>query len=258
MRTGLRATSTFATVVAMLFGFAVMAPASHAAEICWIAGNGAVICQDDGSGGVPPTPAPGDGGETLMPIPDPAPGPGRSPFKDVATSNMFYGEISWAVGRGITTGWSDKTFRPLEATTREAVAAFLYRLAGSPEYTAPKTPRFKDVPRSHPFYTEISWLAEEDISTGWSDRTFRPGLTTNRDAMATFLYRMAGEPKYVAAEASPFRDINQGTLYYKEMSWLADYGISTGWEDNTFRPLTTTNRDAMAAFLFRFHFRFLL
>ena len=29
--------------------------------------------------------------------------------------------------QGITTGWPDGTFRPGEATSREAMAAFLYR-----------------------------------------------------------------------------------------------------------------------------------
>ena len=37
--------------------------------------------------------------------------PTQSPFKDVTPDNPFYKEIIWAHNVGITTGWSDGTFR---------------------------------------------------------------------------------------------------------------------------------------------------
>jgi len=36
---------------------------------------------------------------------------------------------------------------------------------------------------------EIAWLADRKISTGWPDKTYRPGNAINRDAMAAFIYR---------------------------------------------------------------------
>ena len=60
---------------------------------------------------------------------------------DVATTNQFYKEIAWLHSSGISTGWArgDGTFefRPLAPIARDAMAAFLYRAAGSPEFTAP-------------------------------------------------------------------------------------------------------------------------
>ena len=41
--------------------------------------------------------------------------------------SAFYKEIHWMNAQGITTGWSDGTFRPLDQTHRDAMAAFLYR-----------------------------------------------------------------------------------------------------------------------------------
>ncbi|MBP2269195.1 hypothetical protein J3A64_004735 [Pseudarthrobacter sp. PvP004] len=45
--------------------------------------------------------------------------------------------------------------------------------------------------------------------------------------------------------------------FYKEMAWLASMGISTGWTEangsRSYRALTTVNRDAMAAFMYRFN-----
>lgn len=110
-------------------------------------------------------------------------------FVDVQPDNMFYKEINWLATRGITNGWSDSTFRPADSVERGAMAAFFYRMAGSPQYTAPSTSRFSDVATDHPFYKEISWLAEQNITTGWDNGTFRPSNPIARDAMAAFLYR---------------------------------------------------------------------
>ena len=90
--------------------------------------------------------------------------------------------------RGITTGYSDGTFRPDASVSREAMAAFFYRFAGSPAHNA-GSQRFRDVPVSSPFYKEVSWLAARGITTGWSDGTFRPGEAIHRDAMAAFIQR---------------------------------------------------------------------
>ena len=47
-------------------------------------------------------------------------------------------------------------------------------------------------------------------------------------------------------------DVKPTDPYYKEITWLGSTGISTGWDDGTFRPWEPINRDAMAAFLYRF------
>lgn len=114
---------------------------------------------------------------------------GTSCFSDM-TFNLDYNRaICWAAARGISTGWPDGTFRPYENVARDAVAAFLYRYAGSPAYSPPGASPFSDVSTSNMFYKEISWLASRQISTGWPDGTFRPLLHVARDAMAAFLYR---------------------------------------------------------------------
>jgi hypothetical protein len=189
--------------------------------------------------------------------------PITSPFADVATAQQFYPEMAWMADRGISTGWtlSDGTslYKPFEAVNRDAMAAFLYRLAGSPAYTAPPVSPFKDVATTQKFYKEMAWLAEHEISTGWAHsdgtRSYRPFEAVNRDAMAAFLYRLAGSPAYTAPPVSPFKDVATTQKFYQEMAWLAEHEISTGWahSDGTrsYRPLDHVKRDAMAAFLFR-------
>ena len=178
-------------------------------------------------------------------------------FKDVPADYPFVNDINWLAQRRITTGYPDGTFRPNGSVERGAMAAFFYRMAGSPQFTAPSTPSFKDVPRDHPFYKEIEWMRARGITTGWSDGTFRPNDAVNRDAMAAFFYRYAGSPAYSAPSMSPFSDVSTGSQFYREIAWLADQRITTGWPDGSFRPVQPIERGAMAAFLHRYNVRVL-
>ncbi|MDN5631200.1 S8 family serine peptidase [Kocuria sp.] len=173
-------------------------------------------------------------------------------FKDVPKNYVFHSEISWLASKGITKGWPDGTFRPTQPVQRDQMAAFLYRMAGSPQYTPPTKSPFKDVPTNHVFYKEISWLSEQGITKGWSDGTFRPTQKISREQMAAFFYRMAGSPSYTAPKVSPFKDVRTTDVFYKEISWMNGQGIAKGWSDGTFRPGQAVQRDQMAAFLFRY------
>jgi hypothetical protein len=173
-------------------------------------------------------------------------------FFDVSLANQFIAEITWLAVRGVSRGYDDGSFRPIAPVGRDAMAAFLYRFAGEPAFTPPLTPSFSDVPRSNQFYKEIEWLRSTGITTGFPDGTYRPLGTVARDAMAAFLYRAAGEPSYTPPPVSPFIDVPTTSQFYKEVAWLAEQGISTGFPDSTFRSLASVNRDAMAAFLFRY------
>ncbi len=193
---------------------------------------------------------------------------GKPPFVDVPVGTLFHDEIFWMASRGISTGWvgadGTSTYGPLRPVNRDAMAAFMYRLAGSPDYTPPKKSPFADVAPNSQFYKEIAWLDSEGISTGWVEangsRTYRPLQPVNRDAMAAFMYRFAGSPSYNAPGQSPFTDVARNNQFYREISWLASTGISTGWKEASgkaaFRPVTPINRDAMAAFMYRFDARF--
>ncbi|MDO5533271.1 MAG: peptidoglycan DD-metalloendopeptidase family protein [Propionibacteriaceae bacterium] len=181
----------------------------------------------------------------------------RRVFTDVVTTNQFVKEVEWLNAVSISTGYSDGTYRPLHYVERGAMAAFLYRMAGSPSFTPPGEPTFADVPRHHMFYPQIEWLANVRVTTGWVEdhqRWFRPESPIARDAMAAFLYRFAGEPAFRAPATSPFVDVAAQQMFHKEMSWLSHSKLATGWEADggrAFRPAESIKRDAMAAFLFR-------
>ncbi|GMA33397.1 GH92 family glycosyl hydrolase [Litorihabitans aurantiacus] len=193
--------------------------------------------------------------------------PTSSPFADVPVENMFFEEIAWAFSAGITTGWPEAdgtvTYRPLAKINRDAMAAFLFRLAEVENYDAPTVSPFTDVSTDNQFYREIAWLHEQEISTGWvqadGSAQFRPLEPINRDAMAAFLYRLAetaGPVEHDVPAVSPFLDVAPTDQFYAEITWLAENGVTTGWVGNDgsaqYEPLMPIARDAMAAFVYRF------
>jgi hypothetical protein len=191
-------------------------------------------------------------------------------FADVPHLTPFETEINWLASREISTGWPEpdgtKTYRPLTPVSRDAMAAFLHRLAGKPDFWPPPVSPFADLAPTDTFFKEIIWLTARNISTGWDEgngiRTYRPGQPVSRDAMAAFMYRLADRPAFTPPDTSPFTDVSKDNVYYHEITWLAAQDISTGWPEadgtKTFRPGQPVNRDAMAAFIYRFNTKFSL
>ena len=183
-------------------------------------------------------------------------------FADVAPSHPFYADIAWMRHTYVSTGWTTSTglvYRPSQAVTREAMAAFLYRAAGSPEFTPPAVSPFVDVSTGHPFYKAIAWMAASGISTGTTTASgayYKPGDPVSRDAMAAFLYRAAGSPAFTPPAASPFVDVSTGHPFYAAIAWMKTSGVSTGTVTASgayYKPADAVSREAMAAFIYRFY-----
>ena len=200
--------------------------------------------------------------DEVYPSEDSDPEPTEWTFDDADSSVKHSDDINWLASAGVSTGWLEsdgsRTFRPYQDVARADMAAFLYRLAGSPEYMEPATSPFKDVDSSTPHYKEICWLASTGISEGWKvsgGSEFRPYAAVARCDMAAFLYRLAASPSYVSS-GTPFIDCSKNTPHYKEICWLASTGVSAGWDvadGKEFRPYGNVARADMAAFLRRMH-----
>lgn len=97
-------------------------------------------------------------------------------FCDVDRLTPHAKEIWWLASTGISEGWLDsdgsRTFRGMSPVTRQDMAAFLYRLAGTPNRDLDTDGAFiysyfRDVNWSTPHAEDIWWLAMKKISTGW-------------------------------------------------------------------------------------------
>lgn len=110
-------------------------------------------------------------------------------FTDVQPGHKFYREIMWMKAAGLSKGYANGSYRPSTTLSRAAMAAFMYRQAGTPA-VYPKN-RFSDVGPSHQFYREIEWMRAVGITTGNADGTYRPNDPVTREAMAAFMYRQS-------------------------------------------------------------------
>ncbi|MFT4232254.1 MAG: S-layer homology domain-containing protein [Leucobacter sp.] len=184
----------------------------------------------------------------------------HAPFIDVQPGSKFFSEIQWMSESGVTTGSSTPAglaYLPKSGVTREAMAAFLYRLYAPAGYRPAGPSPFVDVPAGHRFALEISWMRDAGISTGTSTSRgleYRPKDPVSREAMAAFLYRLKGNGASAPATGSPFVDVPRSHRFFREISWMRSAGISTGTSTPNgpvYQPKDAVSREAMAAFLYR-------
>ncbi|MEM8706918.1 MAG: S-layer homology domain-containing protein, partial [Actinomycetota bacterium] len=170
-----------------------------------------------------------------------------SPFDDVPAGVWYSDAVEWLADSGITTGTSPNTFSPGDPVTRAQMAAFIARFLQSEG--DPGAHGFSDVPAGSYYDAAVTLLAERGITTGTSATTYSPGDPVTRAQMATFLWRLEGEP--VATTDDPFTDNPAGTFYYEAVRWLVEAGITTGTSATTYSPGNIVNRAQMATFLWR-------
>lgn len=180
---------------------------------------------------------------------------------DVRHDRKFASDIDWMYQRKISTGSqgsNGNVYLGDAPVTREAMAAFIYRYAGRPDFNAPANPSFTDVPTTAKFYKEIEWMKSRGLTTGIKDGSklrYAPKDSISREAMAAFLYRLAGKPAPDTAAAKTFIDVSKNQKFAKEITWMSGTGITTGWKTSqglTYQPKEPVKRDAMAAFLHRY------
>jgi hypothetical protein len=122
--------------------------------------------------------------------------PADPSFDDVGTSHPFFLEVEWMAASEISTGYDDGTFRPGAVVTRQAMSAFMHRFydlrfdVPPGTYEPPAAASFTDVGTGHPFFADVEWMAEVEITSGYEDGTFRPAAPVTRQAMSAFLFRL--------------------------------------------------------------------
>gem|GEM_PF-683736 len=177
---------------------------------------------------------------------------GLQRFSDVAPSSPFFDVIDEVADRAITTGYANCTFNPAGLVTRGAMAAFLFRTAGWPAGIS-EPAEFPDVPSSYDFQREVNWLVDENIGGGYADGTFRPTASLSRQAVASFLWKLAGSPAVALPPlAERFTDVPGTHPFATAIYWMVGADIAGGYPDGTFRPANSVTRQALAAFLARF------
>ena len=177
-----------------------------------------------------------------------------NPFVDVSEDSVYYDAILWAyyhTPKQITGGYDATHFVPGNPCTRAQVVTFLWRAAGCPEPTGDVS-TFKDAADiASPFLKAVAWAVEKGITTGFNDGTFCPNDSVTRAQFVTFLYRFEGKPA-TSGSISVFPDAAEiAEPYQQAVAWAEEKGITSGYEDGTFRPNDVCTRWAVLLFMYR-------
>ena len=170
-------------------------------------------------------------------------------FTDNAPGSQYYADVRWMQCADITRGYSDGTYRKGKDISRAESVAFLYRHSED-EFTAPAVSPFTDVSTGHTHYTPITWAADQGITTGYADKTFRAAQSVTRGEFAAFVYRYAGA-EFTATDEAPFSDVAPGSTHHEAISWMKSVELTNGRADGTFGVSDPITRGEVAAFLHR-------
>ncbi len=176
-------------------------------------------------------------------------------FEDVPADHWAFIFIETVAEAGLVSGYPDGTYRPYEYVTRAELAVMLlqgiYDLGGS--YTPPPATggTFTDI-EGHWAEDWIEALAQEGITSGYGDGTFRPDNGVTRAEISIFLLRAKYGSEYSPPppDGGLFSDI-AGHWAEAWIEALSEEGITAGYPDGTYRPQFAATRAEMAVFLLR-------
>ena len=164
-------------------------------------------------------------------------------YGDVADDRWFTAPVQWSVDDGIT-GLDGACFAPDRLVSRGEMAVWLWNMEGQPSAPAHSFVDVADAGQQGP----VSWLVEEEITTGTSDTEFSPDNGLKRGEFAAFLWRLAGKPQ---ASAHSFVDV-AASWQQQPVSWLVDREITTGTSPTMFSPDNGLTRGQLVTFLHRY------
>ncbi|XKH52033.1 S-layer homology domain-containing protein [Citricoccus nitrophenolicus] len=167
-------------------------------------------------------------------------------FSDNVPGTVYYTPVRWLQLEGITTGYTDGTFRKYDEISRGESVAFLYRYL-KPEDAGTRE-ELTDVNEDSSFFEAIAWADAAGVTTGYADGTFRSGQDVTRAEIVTFLYRASGED-FKAPAVSPFPDVNGAGSHYEAIAWASSQGIVNGYRDGNYRPQDQITRAEVAKVL---------
>lgn len=164
--------------------------------------------------------------------------------------------IEWMLQTGVSRPNSRGQFRPTAPLTRDVMAVWMWRFAGSPRLTMYRG-FFRDVPKSHRYALQIEWAFGQGILFAGHDGRLRPSARVRRDEAAAYFHRMlsarlsAAGLDFKTGGSPRLADISSGSRFSEEIRWMYASGITRGVNGTHFRPARTVRREEMAAFLHR-------
>lgn len=158
----------------------------------------------------------------------------NNPFKDVKVNSPYYHIIHDMRDAGIINGYEDGTFRPTTTLSRQHAAALISRALKINNLSLDKTIEFKqpkDLSTSNPYYNDLKALMEAGLLETDRNGNLNPDKDLTRGEMSKILavaFQLKVKADYV------FGDV-KGSKYEEYVKALYSNGVTTGYEDYTFK-----------------------
>lgn len=142
----------------------------------------------------------------------------------------WYGEaVRWAASTGVVTGYSESSFGPNDAITREQLAAILYRYVKTQGqgftgmWYFPL--RYDDAASISSWADEaMHWCVMKGLLNGTSETTLSPQLTATRAQLAAILQRFCELPKDTASKSAAQTAYDRASTYLTAAVSAPRYG----------------------------------
>lgn len=146
----------------------------------------------------------------------------------------WYGEaVRWAASTGVVTGYSESSFGPNDAITREQLAAILYRYVKTQGqgftgmWYFPL--RYDDAASISSWADEaMHWCVMKGLLNGTSETALSPQLTATRTQLATILQRFCELPKDTASKSDTQTAYDRASAYLTAAVSAPRYGSLGG------------------------------
>ena len=120
-------------------------------------------------------------------------------------------------------------------------------------YAAVEDTGFSDVAADAWYADAVTYVRDNGLMSGTSDKTFTPGGTMTRGMLVTTLYRMAGSPSLENEDLGyPFADVPGDAWYAEGVYWARLAGVVGGYSEDQFGPDDPVTREQIAAILWRY------
>lgn len=171
----------------------------------------------------------------------------KSLFTDISISHPYKTELKYLVDNKLIGGYPDGTFKPEQSLTRGQAAVLLARALNLSTKDV-VDPGFKDLSATSTYYGAVAAIVEAGIMGGTGDGKFEAGKPLTRAQMAKILVEAYGLTGTVSIK---FADVNSNHWSYEYIHTLAANKVTTGYEDNTFKPGLEVSRIHFSLFLYR-------
>lgn len=205
----------------------------------------------------------GEGTTTTTPDTPVTPETPVTAFTDI-TEGFKYAEtaINTLVQKGIVAGVGNGQFAPQNSLTRAQISKMMVLSLGYE--LKPYTGGFSDVKTSDWFAPYVQTAVDNGLFTGYTDGSFKPNQTINRQEISAVSVRTAVKAgvvneakvaKFVMEKSNYTDKASVPSWAANQVAWLEAQGVFADIATTTFEPAKTVNRGEAAAIVYNTLFK---